>query len=774
MKKLARIISLLIVLISCWLNAVIFWGGNAQLENKFLKNEIYPSASLANSSLTDLKFKIRGPQKPKNKIVIVEIDSPSIDQWGRWPWHRDQVAKIVERIFGLGASTVGLDVIFSEPDVRVPEPLRKVLEQKNLQALMKDLETDLNLAGTIARHQNDLILGWATDSLCTPKEFSNSVDCPVDNPEAIATHQEGFDHFSINKKQIKTKFEPLKTSIPSAVTLIANLDLFSVNAKKSGHLNAVIDSDGVIRKSSLIIAANKNFYPSLALKTAESFLKGEIELQIDDHSNIESIQIKNPQELYKIPANPSGVVEINFRGPQQTFPYVSALDLMSDSPLLTDELNQKLTGQNKSEIFKNAIVLIGISAIGVGDRRTFPYDYNVPGVEGHATIIDNILSQDFIRTIENRNQLFMLLAFMLAGGLVIFFIADKLESVRALVIFSFLVFILFCVDVFSFSHEWNLPTAWVYIEFIVLFVSVTGFKYFEVEKSKNFMKQAFSRYVSPEIVGELLRNPEKLTLGGEKKELTILFSDIRGFTSFSENMDAKDLSSFLNKYLAEMTRLVFENRGTLDKYIGDAVMVFWGAPVENPKHAADALWTALKMQESVVELRPLFQSQWGIDLQIGIGVCTGVVNVGNMGSAQNFEYTVIGDKVNLTARLESLTKSYDTKILTTKETIDQALQSKQFQLYSRFVDCVRVKGKKDAVAIYEASFRPFSEEGIRIYLEAFELYKNRKWEQARSEFAKAQKIFGDQKGPCATFQDRCLLLQKDQAKDSDWDGIWNA
>jgi adenylate cyclase len=272
-----------------------------------------------------------------------------------------------------------------------------------------------------------------------------------------------------------------------------------------------------------------------------------------------------------------------------------------------------------------------------------------------------------------------------------------------------------------------------------------------------------------------MKDRSKLSLGGEKKELSILFSDIRGFTTFSEAMDAKDLSHFLNDYLGIMTRIVFEHQGTLDKYIGDAVMAFWGAPLNQPDHALNACKAAVAMMKARAENHARWKKTYGIDVKIGIGVNSGPVNVGNMGSDQNFEYTVIGDHVNLASRMESSTKDYGIGIITSRFTFDCIKAAGLQHPNHRFVDLAKMKGKKKAVELIEVLSRDLNPEGEKLYKEGIDLYKAKEWDAAIGKFTQANELLAGSKedadGPCEMYIERCNFF-KETPPPADWDGSW--
>jgi adenylate cyclase len=352
----------------------------------------------------------------------------------------------------------------------------------------------------------------------------------------------------------------------------------------------------------------------------------------------------------------------------------------------------------------------------------------------------------------------------------------RLGAVHAIVLFLGMFLVIGVVDfkiLFNQNQNWN--TVFLYTELITVFLITFAARYFQEEKDKKFIKGAFAKYVAPSIVDSILLDPTKLSLGGEKREMTIMFSDIRSFTTFSEKMDAKALAAFLNDYLGIMTKIVFANRGTLDKYIGDAVMAFWGAPLEDPEHATHACEAAAQMIKALADNRARFKSQYGIDVNIGVGINSGVVNVGNMGSDTNFEYTVIGDQVNLASRVEGITKEYGAEVITTKFTFDCIKKSgKDFPIH-RILDDVKVKGKKNAVELIELNPVEYNAEGMKLFKEARVLYHAQKWDEAIAKFEAADRLLAKSSdthdGPCETYLERCKNF-KEVPPASDWDGSW--
>jgi adenylate cyclase len=338
--------------------------------------------------LTNLKFKLRGPIAPKNKIVVIEIDDSSLGAIGRWPWHRDMTAYLIEKTFAAGAKVVGLDITFSESDKRISDELAEKLKGKKVEQILAEAETDPVLQQTISKHSDRLVLGWMSLS-CQPA-YSTAEDCPVLHPEALAGHPQGFSKFAYEKVETPKIWDPAKTPILSVVTFIANIPEFNEVAKHSGALNVAPDLDGYVRKTSLLLLANGLPYPTLPLEMAKIGLNEKLGISFDDLNRVKSLRFENSHR--DIPTSPIGAMSINFRGPSRTFPYISALEVMGESDEITVHYNQTEEKRSKNEFLNDAYVFIGLSALGVFDMRAFPFDSNTPGVEGHANILDNLLS----------------------------------------------------------------------------------------------------------------------------------------------------------------------------------------------------------------------------------------------------------------------------------------------------------------------------------------------------------------------------------------------
>lgn len=773
MKSKLWLFQIPIVALFVWAYWVHEAGIQGNLENAFLRERIFPKLVTIAGQHTNLKFAVRGSQTPKNKIVVVEVDNDSIAQYGRWPWHRDKTAALIQSIFDAGAKFVALDITFSESDRRVSEELATYLKDKKLSENMDGFETDHNLETVFAFNSGKAALGWMAAQQCQPAfEASNALVCPVE--ESVNAAPPDMAKFAVKAPEFSRPLDLKKIPLVFIPEFLSNLKMYNDSADYAGFLNTYPDPDGYIRRTQLLLTGpDGRFYPSLALTTAAAVLGEELELKLNDRQTIASLKFKKSGR--NIPISPLGMMEINFRGGTQTFEYIKAREVMTPEDSVHIERNRQIASVSKKELLKDAIVFVGVTAVGVFDMRAFPFDSNQPGVEGHANILDNLLAGDMLRHGDGKTGTFWIFAVMCIGALLFAYAVERLESIPAIFLFLLVMAGGGFIDqkiLFESNESWN--TSLLMIELCTVFLFTFAAKYVLEEKGKKEIRNAFGKYVSPAIIESVMKDPSKLSLGGEKRDLTIVFSDIRSFTTFSEKMDAKQLSTFLNEYLGQMTDIVFETEGTLDKYIGDAVMAFWGAPLEQPKHAVNACRAAIKMQQALNARRGYFMEKYGIEVNVGIGVHSGPVAVGNMGSERIFEYTVIGDHVNLASRVEGLTKDYHSKILTTRSTMDLIAAGGEALPPHRVLDFVKVKGKKVAVELIQILDVEMPKDGLDSFRKARDLYTQQKWDEAIAQFehsAKALTTDGKEDEMSREFIGRCQEFKIDPPG-ADWDGAW--
>ena len=733
-----------LVLIAAIFQITLDLGERGGLEIPFLRETVYPIARSVTGALTNVKFRLRGPESANQKIVILAADEESLEQIGRWPWHREEYARIIRRLLEMGVKTIGFDVVFSEPEERIHKQAYELISKQKPSLLKSflELESDPQLAQAIAKAKDRLVLGYAYDGACQPK-YDKGDYCPLSLEGISAEIDFTTGKFAIEQNYPFPKETLWKTSLKNLYHVIPNIEMHRDNALYAGSFNADPDPDGYIRRYGLFTFSEKLILPALAVKMAELARNDQIQVEFGPEGLIKKVYFKKDPS-HPIPVTPLGYMDINFKGPTglhlekavpgyEPYHYVPVHRLLSKlEPLEEAELQ---------EILHDSHVLFGATALGVYDMRAFPFDSNTPGVEGHATALDNLISNHPLRSASSIHMSWLPLTLIVVFGLFFIFLFSSLDAIPSILVFVGFLGILGWIDVrILFKNHINLSTVFLLIETFLIFVTMLSIRYIIEEKKKKFVKEAFSKYLAPQVVELVLEDPSKLQVGGERKEVTILFSDLRGFTHFSENMDPKVLTQFLNEYLSEMTEIIFEHEGTLDKYIGDAIMAFWGAPIDQKDHVERAWKAAVAMKKRLDEIAPDFKKRYGIDVSAGIGINSGLVSVGNMGSKRIFEYTVIGDHVNLASRLESLTRLYGGDILSTELTREMLSEEVRKQFHTRILDSVIVKGKTKAVDLIQISEIEFDPELIRNFTEARQAFKQREWETARAKFKLATEI----------------------------------
>ncbi len=649
MKK-RRLLLMQLPLIVLWTVAFLICdcGDNGKLGSHFLRTSLYPSLRRLEVTYTDLKFRARGPEPVKNKIVIVEIDDRAVTEFARWPWHRDAIAVLVLQAVDAGAKVVGLDIIFPEPDQRVPDAVVELLQQNNLGDTVPQFETDLMLQRIIATSKDRLVLGWMTDVSCRPAY-------PDDRPCPITVGDSSFDKFAYKSFKPAKSFDAKRTPIVSTPTVTSNLPGYEEAAEHSGYLdNAVDEPDDIVRRAQLAMFVGGKPHPSMPLEMARVGLGEELQLQLDDDGYVEKLGFAKSGRA--IPVDATGAIAINFRGKGYHFSYVGALDLLGEDDEIPVQHDGKIEKKPRKEIFQDAYVLVGVSAIGARDLRHFPFGQNIPGTEGLASILDNVLSRDPL-TRGGSLLWWGLLVMMTVGAVGFGFVMIRLDALPAMLSSLGLLGLLVVLDMFVFfgGQDINLNAAFFIAELATIFIATVVTKYILEERSKKFIRGAFSKYLAPSVVDQMLKDPAKLQLGGETRRLTIMMSDLRGFTAMAERMKPAEVLEVLNRYLGTMADIIVEYNGTIDEFIGDAILVIFGAPIEGPDDARRAVACSIAMQRAMTGINE-HNAKLGLPkLEMGIAINTGEVIVGNIGSQKHVKYGVVGSHVNLTARIESNT-----------------------------------------------------------------------------------------------------------------------
>ncbi len=476
---------------SHWPTAILFaslfmvheLGINGSLPGNFLNERMLPNLRRVTAFFTDIKFKLRGKQKPKSPVVVLEIDSASIESFGRWPWRRDLIAFLIDEIFKAGAKFVATDMFFSEPEKRVPDELLDILRHVQLGHLANDFETDPHMISVIDQYRKRLVLGWATESPCQPK-LNGREKCNVLLPEAVASLPENFSNFSTGNFRYAVPFDPAQTPVSSAITVLANIPDYQKVAEHMGFVNSQRDPDGLIRRSSVtMIAGGKPFF-SLPMEMAQLATNSPVDVSFDSGFGIESLKVGG----HEIPVTRTGLMEINFRGGERSFPYVSARDLLSVTQC--DGTNCPIAPQDKIAPLKDAYVFLGVSAVALSDITATPFDATMPGVEAHAMVLDNILSRDMLipAAAEKKHWLAwgLIVLAMLFGATTFARVFRRLEALPALLLFTSSVAFIFLIDyAVLFKFYRNYALGFLYLEMLSVTSLLLAEKYILEERIKK-------------------------------------------------------------------------------------------------------------------------------------------------------------------------------------------------------------------------------------------------------------------------------------------------
>ena len=701
----------------------------------------------------DLRIVSRGAMPSGGETVIVTIDEKSLSELGRWPWPRTTIAKLVDALKGYGAKAVGFDIVFAEPDDNsslktVAELTRDVrqggigdsrlyglLEQKQ-----KAADTDAALARSIEKAAN-ITLGYFFH--ITEKEVGHlSEQQIIAGESAIANGR-----FQMVRAKKGAEGSPLiRAYAPQP-----NIPQISEAAENGGYFNTFPDSDGVIRWSPLVIKFRDNYYASLALSLLVQYLEWPMLVLDIAEFGVENIRV----DKIEIPTDESGRLLVNYLGPARTFPHYSVSDI--------------LNGRISAEKLNGKMVIVGATATGIYDLRVTPFGAVYPGVEIHATVIDNILHQHFL--IHSGWTKFLDVCLIIVAGLIMGFAVPRVKAVAGIALSSALIgaFIVANTALFVRYNVW-MNLVYPALTMMTIYLGITVYRYVTEEREKKKVRGAFQYYLTASVVNEILKDPSKLKLGGDKKNLSVMFSDIRGFTSISEKLTPEELVQLLNEYLTAMTDIVFKYDGLLDKYIGDAIMAVFGAPLDQPDHASRACRTAIEMMTELQRLRKKWAAEGRPDVNIGVGINTGDMVVGNMGSQMRFDYTVMGDSVNLASRLEGTNKEYGTNIIISEFTHEQIKD----EFFCRELDAVQVKGKKLPVRIFEL-FGDRKDAGQwQEFVGRFETgladYRAGRWDGAIAAFRGVLEVRPEDY-PARLYIERCEAL-KEHPPEGAWDGVF--
>ena len=768
-KRMDLALAIVVTLVALTIYAYVETSGRNAAGLRFIEN--------VEARSLDARFNLRGTRAHDENIVIVGLEETTLQKVGAFPIPRNAYAKLVDQLKKDGAKLIVFDFNFPLPEKNSAIDALKSLEAsvkdganpvviQKIRAIEATSDNDKIFADSVKRAGN-VILGHifldaerakSVDVTGADEYFSALSRHPI--PQIVAL--QGVSPVQVWEQVTR---EGREYGDLNASGVYANLGIVADAARSFGFFNETPDADGTFRRAPLLISYTHGryeaqFYPSLsfeAVRHYENISEQDI-VAYFAHNGIDRITL-GPYNLH--PAH-DGTVLVNYAGHYKTYKHYPMVDVID--------------GHFSPGTFTNKLVVFGATAVAIGDLRNTPFhDADFMGVEIHANVIDNILhsaeaGRGFIKRgyREEAIDVFFILVFGL--GLGYWFSHTKpvratIGVIPALCLFTF-------IGYFAFAHYG------MWLSFVIPagtlvgnYASIISFRMIFEEREKRKVRRTFERYVSPGVIALMEKDPKKyFKTGGESKELTVMFSDIRSFTTISEGLTPDALVRLLNEYLGEMTDILFRRWGTLDKYIGDAIMGFWGSPFPQDDHAIRSCACALDMRARLRELNMKWESEGGKPLAIGMGINTGQVNVGNMGSTKRFSWTVMGDNVNLASRLEGITKEYHVQCVVSESTYRAAKDHYVF----REIDRIRVKGKTLPVTIYELldwkrNEELYTERIVR-FSEALTAYRRQQWDEAIDLFTKIKKKFPDD-GPAETFIQRSHELME-APPEPGWDGVY--
>jgi adenylate cyclase len=677
-------------------------------------------------------------------VVIVDIDEESLKAIGQWPWPRTTVADLITQITRLGAVAIGFDIIFPEPDRMSPAIAERSFRgiDAETRAKLDTLPSNDEALADAIRHSRVVVgqAGAAAPEPVTP---------------ADAALQTGFAVRGPDPSPYLVTFRGLLRNVPPIEQAAAGRGLFSIDP----------ESDGIIRRVPIIMKAQGSLVPSLSLEMLRVVTGSSAILVRVDQAGVQAVAVPG----LEIPTDRNGQFWVHFNRHDPTR-YVSAKDVLQGN-VPPDRLAGKL-------------VLIGTSAIGLLDLKTTPTDAAIPGVEVHAQILESVLSKSNL--VNPNYAIGAELALAVLFGLAIIIAAPMLPASIVIVLGGCLIAGLIGLSLYLFvEHNLLIDFTYPLISSWLIYLVLTFVNYLREQKQRRQIRSAFGYYLSPHMVEQLARSPEKLVLGGEERRMTILFSDVRGFTTISEYYkdDPQGLTRLMNRFLTPLTNAIIDRKGTIDKYIGDAIMAFWNAPVDDAEQEANACEAALEMLSRAETLNDELKHEAEVNggvympLRIGIGLNTGPCVVGNMGSDFRFNYSVLGDTVNLASRLEARTKDYRIPVVIGSRTAEGAKQ--KFAVME--IDLIMVKGEKQPEAVFtvlgpsQVEADPRCGELREINAQMLGRFRSQQWDNALELVARCRKFANgfDLSGLYDMYEER-IALYRTHPPGADWDGVYEA
>jgi adenylate cyclase len=691
-------------------------------------------------------FQVLRPREQKVRpVVIVDIDEASLREIGQWPWPRTVIADLITRLRAAGAVAVGFDVIFAEPDRMSP-----AVAAGSFRGL--DAETREKLA---ALPSNDAVLAEAIKRVGGIIVGETGAAQAAPRAEGENAPQTGFAIVGPNPRPFLVTFPGLLRNIPPIEQAAAGRGMFSIDP----------EPDGIVRRVPVVMEAQGQLAPALTMEMLRVVSRAGAILIRADQAGVKTVAVPG----LEVPTDGRGRfwVYFNKRDPARS---VSATDV--------------LNGRVAPDRLRGRLVLIGTSATGLLDIKTTPVQPDMPGVEVHAQILENILTKSLLASPGYAIGAEIIAAVVF--GLAIIVAAPMLPAAIVVALGAALIAGLIGISWYFFvEHHLLIDFTYPLISCWLIYLVLTFVNYFREQQQRQQIRSAFGFYLSPPLVEQLARSPEKLVLGGEERRMTILFSDVRGFTTISEHYkdDPQGLTQLMNRFLTPLTNAIIERKGTIDKYIGDAIMAFWNAPVDDDEHEANACDAALEMlaRAEVLngELKREAEASGGVymPLRIGIGLNSGPCVVGNMGSDFRFNYSVLGDTVNLASRLESRTKDYRLSLVIGSRTAERAKE----KFATMEIDLIQVKGKKQPELVFtvlgraEVSEDPRCNELRDLNTQMLAAYRKQQWDEAERLIDRCRKLAGGfgVDGLYEMYKER-IAVYRAEPPPADWTGVYEA
>ena len=691
-------------------------------------------------------FQVLRPREQKVRpVVIVDIDEASLREIGQWPWPRTVIADLVTRLRAAGAVAVGFDVIFAEPDRMSP-----AVAAGSFRGL--DAETREKLA---ALPSNDAVFAEAIKKAGGIVVGETAASQAAPRAEGENAPQTGFAIVGPNPRPFLVTFPGLLRNIPPIEQAAAGRGMFSIDP----------EPDGIVRRVPVVMEAQGQLAPALTMEMLRVVSRAGAILIRADRAGVKTVAVPG----LEVPTDGRGRfwVYFNKRDPARS---VSATDV--------------LNGRVAPDRLRGRLVLIGTSATGLLDIKTTPVQPDMPGVEVHAQILENILTKSLLASPGYAIGAEIIAAVVF--GLAIIVAAPMLPAAIVVALGAILIAGLIGISWYFFvGHHLLIDFTYPLISCWLIYLVLTFVNYFREQQQRQQIRSAFGFYLSPPLVEQLARSPEKLVLGGEERRMTILFSDVRGFTTISEHYkdDPQGLTHLMNRFLTPLTNAIIERKGTIDKYIGDAIMAFWNAPVDDDEHEANACDAALEMlaRAEVLngELKREAETAGGVymPLRIGIGLNSGPCVVGNMGSDFRFNYSVLGDTVNLASRLESRTKDYRLSLVIGSRTADRAKE----KFATMEIDLIQVKGKKQPELVFTVLGRaeviedPRCDELRDLNTQMLAAYRKQQWDESERLIERCRKLAGGfgVDGLYEMYKER-IAVYRAEPPPPDWTGVYEA